>query len=175
MPARQKIGKKTIFNLLGPHTNPCSAKKQLIGVYKRSLVETFSSVAKELEMEHVIVVHGKDGLDEISITDDSFISELKDGKIKNYQVSPKDFGLSYGNFESIKALSPQESFEKVSLAFSGSEGSVQDMIAINSAAALKLSGIVGSLKDGVELSKSAMNEGLAQSKLESYVKMSNNL
>ena len=175
MPARQKIGKKTIFNLLGPHTNPCSARKQLIGVYKRSLVETFSSVAKELEMEHVIVVHGNDGLDEISITDDSFISELKDGKIKNYQVSPKDFGLSYGNFESIKALSPQESFEKVSLAFAGKEGSVQDMIAINSAAALKLSGIVNSLKDGVELSKSAMNEGLAQSKLESYVKMSNNL
>ena len=175
MPARQKIGKKTIFNLLGPHTNPCSARKQLIGVYKRSLVETFSSVAKELEMEHVIVVHGNDGLDEISITDDSFISELKDGKIKNYQVSPKDFGLSYGNFESIKALSPQESFEKVSLAFAGREGSVQDMIAINSAAALKLSGIVKSLKEGVELSKSAMNEGLAQSKLESYVKMSNNL
>jgi len=175
MPARQKIGKKTIFNLLGPHTNPCSARKQLIGVYKRPLVETFSSVAKELEMEHVIVVHGNDGLDEISITDDSFISELQDGKIKNYQVSPKDFGLSYGNFESIKALSPQESFEKVSLAFAGREGSVQDMIAINSAAALKLSGIVGSLKDGIELSKSAMNEGLAQSKLESYVKMSNNL
>ena len=175
MPARQKIGKKTIFNLLGPHTNPCSAKKQLIGVYKRSLVETFSSVAKELEMEHVIVVHGKDGLDEISITDDSFVSELKDGKIKNYQVSPKDFGLSYGKFESIKASSPQESFEKVSSAFTGSKGSVQDMIAINSAAALMLSGIVESLKDGVELSMSAMNEGLAQSKLESYVKMSNNL
>ena len=175
MPARQRIGKKTIFNLLGPHTNPCSAQKQLIGVYKRSLVETFSSVAKELEMEHVIVVHGNDGLDEISITDDSFISELKDGKIKNYQVSPKDFGLSYGNFGSIKASSPQESFEKVSLAFAGKEGSVQDMIAINSAAALKLSGIVKSMKDGVELSKSAMNEGLAQSKLESYVKMSNNL
>ena len=84
-------------------------------------------------------------------------------------------GLSYGNFESIKALSPQESFEKVSLAFAGKEGSVQDMIAINSAAALKLSGIVESMKDGVELSKSAMKEGLAQSKLESYVKMSNNL
>ena len=175
MPARQKIGKKTIFNLLGPHTNPCSARKQLIGVYKRSLVETFSSVARELEMEHVIVVHGNDGLDEISITDDSFVSELKDGKIKNYQVSPKDFGLSYGKFESIKASSPQESFEKVSSAFTGSKGSVQDMIAINSAAALMLSGIVESLKDGVELSMSAMNEGLAQSKLESYVKMSNNL
>ena len=175
MPARQKIGKKTIFNLLGPHTNPCSARKQLIGVYKRSLVETFSRVAKELEMQHVIVVHGNDGLDEISITDDSFVSELKDGEIKNYEISPKDFGLSYGKFESIKALSSQESFEKVSLAFAGREGSVQDMIAINSAAALKLSGIVESMKDGVELSKSAMNEGLAQSKLESYVKMSNNL
>ena len=73
-------------------------------------------------MEHVIVVHGNDGLDEISITDDSFISELKDRKIKNYQVSPKDFGLSYGNFESIKASCPQESFEKVSLAFAGKEG-----------------------------------------------------
>ena len=175
MPARQKIGKKTIFNLLGPHTNPCSAKKQLIGVYKRSLVETFSSVARELEMQHVIVVHGNDGLDELSITDDSYVSELKDGNIKNYQMSPKDYGLNYGKFESIKASSPQESFEKISLAFSGKEGSVQDMIAFNSAAALKLSGIVKSMKDGVELSKSVMNEGLAQSKLESYVKMSKNL
>ena len=102
-------------------------------------------------MEHVIVVHGNDEVDEISITDDSFVSELKDGKIKNYQVSPKDFGLSYGKFESIRLSSPQENFEKVSSAFTGSKGSVQDMMAINSAMlALMLSGIVESLKDGVE-------------------------
>ena len=81
MPARQKIGKKTIFNLLGPHTI-LALLETANRVYKRSLVETFSSVAKELEMEHVIVVHGNDGLDEISITDDSFISELQGWKNK---------------------------------------------------------------------------------------------
>ena len=108
MPARQKIGKKTIFNLLGPHTNPCSAQKQLIGVYKRSLVETFSSVAKELEMEHVIVVHGNDGLDEISITDDSFISELKDGKIKTIRYHLKILVLIMEILNPLRPHPPRE-------------------------------------------------------------------
>ena len=149
MPARKRIANKTIFNLLGPLTNPASAKRQSLGVYDSKWILPVAETLKNLGAHKALVFHSNDGLDEISITDDSFISELKEGKIKNYHVSPKDFGLSYGNFESIKASSPQESFEKVSLAFAGKEGSVQDMIAINSAAALKLSGIVKSMKDGV--------------------------
>ena len=94
MPVRQKIAKKTIFNLLGPHTNPCSAKRQIIGVYDKELVKMFSNVAKNLDMEHVMIVHGDDGLDEISICSETTISEFKDNQINEYKISPKDFGLS---------------------------------------------------------------------------------
>ena len=89
MPARQRIGQKTIFNLLGPHTNPCGARRQVIGVYDSKLLKTFSTVAKNLDMDHVMVVHGDDGLDEISITGPTQISELKNNKIEEYSISPK--------------------------------------------------------------------------------------
>ena len=114
MPVRQKIAKKTIFNLLGPHTNPCGAKRQIIGVYDQSLVETFSSVAKHLDMNRVLIVHGEDGLDEITITGKTFVSELKNNEINNYVISPKDFGLSIRNFEEIaKKLKNQGALEIV--------------------------------------------------------------
>ena len=101
MPVRQKISEKTIFNLLGPHTNPCNSKRQLLGVYDKNLLSTFSHVAKNLDMEHVLVVHGDDGLDEISVTSETSISELKDMQIKEYKISPTDFGLDFGTFEGV--------------------------------------------------------------------------
>ena len=126
-------------------------------------------------MEHVIVVHGNDGLDEISITDDSFISELKDGKIKNYQVSPKDFGLSLATLDDIYAKSSEDSLRLVEQAFAGEKSPVQDMIALNSGAALYISGVVDSIGDGVDQSVKLMNNGEAQAKLASYVEISNQL
>ena len=93
MPARQRIGQKTIFNLLGPHTNPCRARRQVIGVYDSKLLKTFSTVAKNLDMDHVMVVHGDDGLDEISITGPTQISELKNNKIEEYSISPNDLAF----------------------------------------------------------------------------------
>ena len=138
MPARQRIAQKTIFNLLGPHTNPCGAKKQIIGVYNKNLLKTFSSVSKNLEMEHVLVVHGEDGLDEITISGKTYISELKNGEIMNYEISPKDFSLKNRPLAEITANSPSESLELVKGAFSGKSSAVQDMIALNSAASFKL-------------------------------------
>tara|TARA_Y100001936_G_scaffold172261_1_gene168617 strand:+ start:1085 stop:2095 length:1011 start_codon:yes stop_codon:yes gene_type:complete len=173
MPARQKIGKKTLFNLLGPHTNPCGAKRQILGVYEKNLVKSFASVAKNLSMDHVLIVHGFDGLDEITITDSTYVAELKDNSITEYQISPKDFGLNLGKLSEISAQSPDDSLQLIREAFSGDQSAVQDMIALNAGAALYLANVVNSIADGIELSFELMNNGMAANKLASYVRISN--
>jgi len=173
MPARQRIGKKTIFNLLGPHTNPCGAKRQIIGVYDKSLLNTFSTVAKNLDMEHVMVVHGDDGLDEISISGPTNISEYKNYKIKEYTISPQDFGISISPFDEISAQSSEESLRMVREAFSGERSAVQDMIALNAGAGLYIARKVDSISDGIELAYTLMNNGKAADKLAAYVRVSN--
>lgn len=175
MPARQKIAQKTIFNLLGPHTNPCNAKRQVIGVYDMSLLKTFAQVSKNLDMEHVLIAHGDDGLDEITITSETTIAELKDHKITEYKISPKQFGISLASFEKIYANSPQQSLMMVKEAFEGEKSAVQDMIAMNSGAALYIARIVESINDGVELAFELMNNGMASNKLAEYVRVSNNI
>jgi len=175
MPVRQKISEKTIFNLLGPHTNPCNAKKQIIGVYDEKLLKTFCNVSKNLEMEHVMIVHGSDGLDEITITGRTSIVELKDNNINEFNSSPKDFGLSLATLDDIYAKSSEDSLRLVEQAFAGEKSPVQDMIALNSGAALYISGVVDSIGDGVDQSFKLMNNGEAQAKLASYVEISNQL
>ena len=174
MPARQKIAEKTIFNLLGPHTNPCGAKRQVLGVYEKNLVSTFSSVAKNLDMEHVLVVHGDDGLDEISICSETLVSELKENEINQYKISPKEFGLNLASYDEIIAHSSKESLGLVNEAFDGKNSAVQDMIALNSGAALYISNIANTINDGVEMSFELMNNGKAAKKLADYVRVSNN-
>ena len=173
MPARQRIGQKTIFNLLGPHTNPCGARRQVIGVYDSKLLKIFSTVAKNLDMDHVMVVHGDDGLDEISITGPTQISELKNNKIDEYSISPSDFGLSNCNFDEITAQAPEESLQLVRAAFFGKKSGVQDMIALNAGAGLYIARKVDSIADGVELAFTLMNNGKAADKLAAYVRVSN--
>ena len=173
MPARQRIGEKTIFNLLGPHTNPCGAKRQIIGVYDKSLLNTFSTVSKNLDMEHVMVVHGDDGLDEISISGPTNISEYKNYKIKEYTISPQDFGISISPFDEISAQSSEESLRMVREAFSGERSAVQDMIALNAGAGLYIARKVDSISDGIELAYTLMNNGKAADKLAAYVRVSN--
>ena len=173
MPVRQKIAEKTIFNLLGPHTNPCNARRQVLGVYEKKLINMFSSVAKNLEMEHVMIVYGDDGLDEISICSETTISELKGGQISEYKISPKDFGLNISSFDQISASSSQESLLHVNRAFEGEKSAVQNMIALNSGAALYVANIVNSMSDGIEMAFDLMNSGQAAQKLNSYVRVSN--
>ena len=173
MPARQRIGKKTIFNLLGPHTNPCGAKRQILGVYNKELLKTFAAVAKNLLMEHVLIVHGFDGLDEITITDSTYVTELQNKEIKHYEISPKDFGLSFGKLSEISAQSPYESLELIRGAFAGEKSAVQDMIALNAGAALYVARKADSIAEGTELSFTLMNNGMAADKLASYVRVSN--
>ena len=173
MPARQRIGQKTIFNLLGPHTNPCGAKRQVIGVYDKKLLNIFATVAKNLDMEHVMVVHGDDGLDEISISGPTQISEYKNYKIKEYTISPQEFGIATSPFEEISAQSSEQSLRMVQEAFSGEQSAVQDMIALNAGAGLYIARKVDSISDGVELAFTLMNNGKAADKLAAYVRVSN--
>ena len=173
MSARQKIGKKTLFNLLGPHTNPCNARRQILGVYHKDLVKTFASVAKNLSMDYVLIVHGFDGLDEITITNSTYIAELKDNSISEYEISPKDFGLSLSTLSEISAQSADDSLQLIREAFAGEKSAVQDMIALNAGAALYLAKRVNSIADGVELAFELMNNGMAADKLASYVRVSN--
>ena len=175
MPVRQKIAEKTIFNLLGPHTNPCNAKRQVLGVYDKKLVRTFSSVAKNLDMEHVLIVHGDDGLDEITISSETVVCELKNNSILEYKISPKDFGVNISSFDDIIANSAEESLMLVKEAFSGKNSAVQDMIALNSGAALYVAGIVNSISNGVEMAFELMKNGKATDKLLDYVKVSKSI
>ena len=173
MSVRQKIAEKTLFNLLGPHTNPCGAKKQVLGVYDEKLVSSFSNVAQNLGMEHVLVVHGDDGLDEISICAETKIAELKNNNINEYKISPKSFGLQFSSFDEITANSSEESSILINKAFAGENSAVQDMIALNSGAALYVGNIVNSINDGVEMAFELMNNGKAAQKLADYVRVSN--
>ena len=118
-------------------------------------------------------VHGDDGLDEISICSETTISELKDGQISEYKISPKDFGLNISSFDQISASSSQESLLHVNRAFEGEKSAVQNMIALNSGAALYVASIVNSMSDGVEMAFDLMNSGQAAQKLSSYVRVSN--
>ena len=175
MPARQRIGKKTIFNLLGPHTNPCNAKRQILGVYDKGLLKTFGNVSNLLKMHHVLVVHGNDGLDEISITDKTFVTELKDGNLNQFEIQPEDFGMSRSNITALKAETPQESLELINAAFEGKESPAQDMISLYAGASLYLSSASNSIKEGVSLAKELLNNGKAKQTFSSYIEMTNSL
>ena len=169
MPARQNLATKTIFNLLGPHTNPSNAKKQIIGVYEKSLVEKFVNVSNSLGMQRVMIVHGDDGLDEITITGDSHVAELNHGKFSTYEINPKHFGIETASIEQIVADSPKTSLQMVLDAFNGSKTPVQDMIALNAGAALYISGIAKDIEDGIGLAFATMNSGKALETLDMYV------
>ena len=169
MPARQNLATKTIFNLLGPHTNPSNAKKQIIGVYEKSLVEKFVNVSNSLGMHRVMIVHGDDGLDEITITGDSHVAELNQGKFSTYEINPKHFGIETASIEQIVADSPKTSLQMVLDAFNGSKTPVQDMIALNAGSALYISGIAKDIEDGIDLAFATMNSGKALETLDMYV------
>ena len=169
MPARQNLATKTIFNLLGPHTNPSNAKKQIIGVYEKSLVEKFVNVSNSLGMKRVMIVHGDDGLDEITITGDSHVAELNQGKFSTYEINPKHFGIETASIEQIVADSPKTSLQMVLDAFNGSKTPVQDMIALNAGSALYISGIAKDIEDGIDLAFATMNSGKALETLDMYV------
>jgi anthranilate phosphoribosyltransferase len=170
---RKELAVRTIFNVLGPLTNPAKAPNQVMGVYDKNLVEPIANVLKSLGSRHVMVVHSKDGLDELSIADDTYVAELKNGEVLTYTVNPIDVGLSVGSLDDITADDADDSLTIIRAAFAGKQGSAKDIVALNAGAAIYVSGLADSLKAGVEKAKQVLENGGAQRKLEEYVVASN--
>ena len=171
---RREIGIRTIFNILGPLTNPAGASCQVIGVYRGELTEPLANVLKNLGAERAFVVHGEDGLDEISITGKTRVSELKDKKVTTYRVGPKDFGIKKARLEEIKSAGSCEDNAKiVREILGGNQGPKKDIVLMNASAALVAGGAALNFKQGVEMARESIDSGKAKDKLDKLVELTN--
>lgn len=167
--ARKEMVVRTVFNLLGPLTNPAGAKRQLLGVYDQSWVRPIAEVLQQLGSEHVMVVHSKDGLDELSINDETFVAELKDGEIQEYTVAPEQVGLERSDLQDLVVADVAESVELVRGALNGSHAGARNIVSLNAGAAIYLAGLCQDLKAGVDMAEDAIGSGLAKEKLAEFV------
>ena len=170
---RKELAVRTIFNVLGPLTNPAKAPNQVMGVYDKDLVEPIANVLKGLESRHVMVVHSEDGLDELSIANETHVAELKDDHVSTYTIHPNDFDIQLGDLEKIKAENASESLALITDAFAGNKGPHRDIIALNAGAAIYVSGIEDSLDNGILKACELLSDGGAQAKLDAYILASN--
>lgn len=174
---RKELAMRTIFNMLGPMTNPAGVKRQVIGVYEKTLRSTMANVLNNLGSEHVIVVHSADGLDEFSLAGSNFVAELKAGEVIEYEVSPDDVGLSEVSIDDLRVDSAQDSLTLIRSALGKRENQrarlAADLIAFNAGAAIYVSGVADNFKQGVELAQDAIGSGLASGKLQDLVDLSN--
>ncbi|HET8791020.1 MAG TPA: anthranilate phosphoribosyltransferase [Modicisalibacter sp.] len=161
---RREMGVRTIFNILGPLTNPASAQHQLLGVYQPSLVPLMAEVLARLGSRHVLVVHAEDGLDEISLAAPTRVAELKGGEISEYVITPEELGIARQPLDSLKVVTAEDSLRLVKEALSG-DGPAADIVALNAGAALYAAGIADNLKQGVALAQDAQYSGLALEKM----------
>lgn len=165
-PVRKALGVRTIFNLLGPLTNPASAKRQVMGVFDKALTGKLAHVLQKLGSEHVLVVHGADGMDEISFTGDTYIAELKEGKVTEYTINPKQFGLSEHQLKDIQIQNAAESKAMIMDVLKGKKGAARDIVLMNAGAAIYTAGITSTLKAGIATAAKMIDEGKALATLE---------
>ncbi|MFO1399376.1 MAG: anthranilate phosphoribosyltransferase [Burkholderiales bacterium] len=168
-PVRRELGVRTIFNILGPLTNPASAPNQLIGVFHPDLVGIHVRVLEKLGAQHAIVVYGKDGMDEVSLGAATMVGELKDGAIREYEIHPEDFGLSMKSNRGLKVGDATESKEMVLEALSGIEGTPREIVVLNAGTALYAADVAKSIGEGIERARAAIASGAAKKKLEHFV------
>ena len=168
-PVRKELGMRTILNILGPLTNPAGAANQVMGVFHLDLVGIQARVLKMLGSRHVLTVHGHEGLDEITITGPTYVAELKHDFITEYTIEPKQFGIDVAPLEAIQVKGADESRERVLAVLAGEKGPSRDIVLLNAAAALYVSGIADSLWDGVALARDVVDSGAARRKLEALV------
>ncbi len=154
---RKQLGTRTIFNMLGPLTNPASAKRQLLGVFEKRLVRIHCEVLKKLGSSNALVVHGFDGLDEISLTSPTYISELKNDNINDFIFDPKDYGYDYIKIEEIAGNDPAYNAKAFIELLDAPNNSFQKIVELNAGASLYLSGLCNNIKDGIELAKNTIN------------------
>lgn len=174
-PVRRELGVRTLFNLLGPLTNPAGAQNQVIGVFHPSLTAKLAQVLGELGSHHVLVVHGADGMDEISITQETYIAELKDGKVKEYTVHPEQFGLSSSPIDLLRVGNADEACEKLLGVLNNEAGAPRDIVQLNAGAAIYVAGLTATLKEGIAKADHIIGSGKAKTKLDQLITLSNSL
>jgi anthranilate phosphoribosyltransferase len=172
-PLRREIGIRTVFNILGPLTNPAGATHQVIGVPRAGLVETVAAVLGKLGAFHALVVHGTDGFDEISIAAKSLVAELVDGAIRTYEVTPENAGLRRHDISTVLGDTPEHNAAELRAVLDGRPGPLRDFALINAAAALVAWGSAADLKAGVEQAAQSVDSGAAKAKLEAFVTATN--
>jgi anthranilate phosphoribosyltransferase len=172
-PVRKELGVRTIFNILGPLTNPAGAPNQLLGVFHPDLVGIQVRVLQRLGSEHVMVVYGQNGMDEISLSGETLVGELLNGEVKEYVVHPSDFGLPVYDSRVLKVANTQESVQCIQRALANEDGPVRDVVLLNAGAALYCAGVAGSVSEGVRRAREAVASGKALAKLSQFVSATN--
>ena len=172
---RKEIGIRTIFNFLGPLTNPAGAERQVIGVSDKSMAGKMAEVLSRLGSIRALILRGDDGLDEITLSTNTQVWELQEGKVSQYTISPVDFGLDQQSIDPVRVNTVNESVSKLQNVLSGESGPEREIVLLNTAAALMVSGTTNSLRDGFEIAAESIDSGRAKSKLDSLVNLSNKL
>ena len=174
-PVRKELGVKTLFNILGPLTNPAGAKQQVMGVFHPDLVGIQARVLERLGSRRVIIVHGLEGLDEISISGSTLVAELRDGRISEYTVSPGDFGLARADPHAVRVESVEESKAMMLGALENTPGAARDIVALNAGASIYVAGIANTLAEGVAKALGAIESGAARRKVDEFVARTRNV
>ena len=170
---RREMAVRTVFNVLGPLTNPAGAPNQIIGVFDGELVEPIARVLQQLGSRHVMVVHADDGMDEISISAPTRVAELKDGEVSAYTVSPGDFGMEVASVEALKVNSAEQSLAMIETVLADQAGPARDIVCLNAGAAIYVSGRANTLVAGVDAARTAISSGQAAAVLKNLVARSN--
>ena len=168
---RKELGTRTLFNLLGPLTNPAGAPHQLLGVFASRWVEPLAKVLRALGSKHVLVVHAQDGLDELSIAAPSLVAELRDGQVHTYMFHPEDVGIARQSLDAIRVNDPAESAAMIHEVFAGRQGPAADMVILNSGAALYAADVASTLMEGMDLARQVLADGSAARKVEALAKL----
>ena len=169
---RRELGVRTLFNVLGPLTNPAAAPNQLIGVFSKEWLNPLAETLKQLGSNHVLVVHSEDGMDEISISTKTFITELKNGEIKNYEISPDNFGIKTHNIAELSVYNINESLTMMKSVLDNNDNAAKAIVSINAGAAIYAAGISDSIKDGIDKALDVIESGAAKKKLEMLIQHS---
>jgi len=170
---RKEMGVRTLFNLLGPLTNPAGTPNQVLGVFSKEWVRPLADVLNKLGSNHVMVVHAEDGMDEISISSPTFVAELKDGNITEYTIKPEDFGMSQHPISSIRVHNADESLEMVNSVLSNENNSARDIVVLNAGAAIYVSGLTSSHQAGIDRALEVIASGDAKQKLLDLINKTN--
>ena len=170
---RKEMGVRTIFNMLGPLTNPAGTPNQLLGVYSEELVRPIAEVLNKLGANHVMVVHGKDGMDEISISAPTLVAELKNGEITEYTIQPEDFGMQQHSIATIRVNNAEESLEMVTSVLNNDASPARDIVILNAGAAIYVAGLTASHQAGIERAEEVLASGAAKEKMLELINITN--